>query len=57
LFAGGENEFWLGETGVLPAGVYVIAGVAFYASMRRSGLSWRTLAQRGSQRSTVASAV
>ena len=57
LFAGGENEFWLGETGVLPAGVYVIVGVAFYASMRRSGLSWRTLAQRGSQRSTVASAI
>jgi uncharacterized protein len=46
LFDGGENEFWLGETGVLPAGVYVLVGVAFYAWMRRRGLSWRMLAQR-----------
>ena len=35
----------------------VIAGVAFYASMRRGGLAWRALAQRRSQRSSVASAV
>jgi membrane protease YdiL (CAAX protease family) len=55
LFAGGDNELWLGETGMLPATVYVIAGVVFYAWMRRRGLSWRMLAATGSRRSTVAS--
>jgi len=53
FFAGGDNEFWLGETGVLPAAVYVIVGVAFYTWMRTRGLSWRTLVGRSVQPATA----
>ena len=53
LFAGGDNELWLGEAGVLPATVYVVAGVAFYAWMRWQGPSWRELTQRALNPSTV----
>jgi membrane protease YdiL (CAAX protease family) len=56
LFAGGEHEFWLSETGVLPAGIYVAVGIVFYLRMRQRGPSWRMLAQRSSRRSSVASA-
>jgi membrane protease YdiL (CAAX protease family) len=48
LFAGGENELWLGETGLLPGAIYVVVGVAFYAWMRWRGPSWRALTQRAS---------
>ena len=43
LFAGGENELWLGEGGWLPAAAYVILGLAFYFWMRARGPSWRLL--------------
>ena len=52
LFAGGENEFWLGETGILPGTVYVLVGIAFYAWMRLRGPSWRKLTQRALNLST-----
>jgi hypothetical protein len=56
LFAGGENELWLGETGYLPAACYVVMGTAFYAWMRWRGPSWRALTQRAFHRKAVASA-
>ena len=56
LFAGGENEFWLGETGFLPAAVYVVVGAAFYAWMRWRGPSWSVLTQRALHRPAVAAA-
>jgi hypothetical protein len=46
LFAGGENEYWLGETGVLPASVYVLVGVAYYGWVRWRGPTWHTLKTR-----------
>jgi len=52
FFAGGENEFWLGETGILPGIVYVLVGIAFYAWMRLRGPSWRELTERALNRST-----
>jgi hypothetical protein len=57
LFAGGENELWLGETGFLPAAFYVVAGAAFYAYMRWRGPSWRALTQRVLHRPAVVSGV
>jgi membrane protease YdiL (CAAX protease family) len=56
LFAGGENELWLGETGYLPAAFYVIAGGVFCASMRWRGTSWRALTQRALGRPAFVSA-
>jgi membrane protease YdiL (CAAX protease family) len=41
FFAGGENELWLGESGVLPAAGYVVLGIALVFWMRRRGLSWQ----------------
>ena len=52
FFAGGENEFWLGETGILPGIVHVLMGIMFYGWMRFRGPSWRELTQRALNRST-----
>jgi membrane protease YdiL (CAAX protease family) len=43
FFAGGENELWLGEGGVLPAAGYIVLGIALFLWMRRRGLSWHAL--------------
>jgi uncharacterized protein len=45
FFAGGDNELWLGEGGLLPAAGYVVLGIALYLWMRRRGLSWPSLAR------------
>jgi hypothetical protein len=42
FFAGGENERWLGEGGLLPVAGYVLLGLAIFVWTRR-GLSWRVL--------------
>jgi membrane protease YdiL (CAAX protease family) len=54
LFAGGDNELWLGETGILPAMLYAVVGAAFYAWMRWRGPSWRVLIQRAVHSPVVA---
>ena len=46
FFAGGENEFWLGEGGLLPLSGYVVVSVMVYGWMRLRGLSWEALARR-----------
>lgn len=43
FFAGGENELWLGESGVLPAGCYVVVGFGLFVWIRRRGLSWQSV--------------
>jgi membrane protease YdiL (CAAX protease family) len=53
FFAGGDNELWLGETGFLPAAIYVVAGVTYYAWLRWRGPSWRDLVQRALNPPTV----
>jgi membrane protease YdiL (CAAX protease family) len=45
FFAGGENELWLAEGGILPAAVYVVAGLVYYVWMRLRGPSWESLIQ------------
>jgi hypothetical protein len=45
FFAGGENELWLGESGLLPAACYVAVGIGLFVWMRRRGLAWRALAR------------
>lgn len=45
LFAGGENELWLGEGGRLPLAGYAVAGAALYVWMRHRGRSWHALAE------------
>jgi len=45
LFAGGENELWLGEGGLLPVAGYIIVGAGLLLWMRRRRSSWRTLAE------------
>jgi membrane protease YdiL (CAAX protease family) len=52
LFAGGENELWLSEGGILPAAVYVVVGAAYYTWMRWCGPSWRLLVERALNLST-----
>ena len=52
LFAGAENEFWLGETGILPGTLYVLVGMFFYAWTRWRGPSWQVLTQRALNLST-----
>jgi hypothetical protein len=42
FFAGGENERWLGEGGLLPVAGYVLLGLAIFVWTRR-GPSWRVL--------------
>ena len=46
FFAGGENEFWLGEGGPLPLSGYVVVSVMVYVWMRLRGQSWEALARR-----------
>ena len=46
LFAGGENELWLGEGGLLPSAGYVVLGAALFLWTRWHGASWRELARR-----------
>jgi uncharacterized protein len=43
FFAGGENELWLGESGLLPAAGYLVLGIALFLWMRRRGLSWQAV--------------
>ena len=45
FFAGGENELWLGEGGLLPTAGYLVLGIALFLWMRRRGLAWRTLSR------------
>ena len=45
LFAGGENELWLGEGGVLPAACYVVVGIGLFVWMRRRRLAWQRLSR------------
>ena len=44
FFAGGDDELWLGEAGVLPVACYLVAGVACFAVMRWRAQSWSELA-------------
>jgi hypothetical protein len=44
FFAGGENERWLGEGGLLPVAGYVLLGLVIFAWTRR-GPSWRVLSR------------
>jgi membrane protease YdiL (CAAX protease family) len=46
FFAGGEDERWLGEGGLLPAAGYVIVGAVVFLWMRWRGRSWQTLARQ-----------
>lgn len=43
LFAGGDNEVWLGEGGWLPLAGYIVIAAALYVWMRLRGPSWQTL--------------
>jgi len=45
LFVGGEDEFWLGEGGLLPVAGYLVVGITLYLWMRLRGRSWRALAR------------
>jgi membrane protease YdiL (CAAX protease family) len=56
LFAGGDNEVWLGETGFLPAGFYVVVGAALYTCMRWRGPSWQALTRRAWHRPAATTA-
>jgi membrane protease YdiL (CAAX protease family) len=51
FFAGGENELWLGEAGLLPVAGYIVVGVAVFLWMRRRGPSWQALARRALRQS------
>ena len=50
FFAGGENELWLGEGGLLPVAGYVVVGATVFLHMRWHGPSWQALA-RGAEES------
>ena len=50
LFAGGDNEVWLGEAGYLPLAGYTVAAIALYLWMSRRGRSWHELARSGRER-------
>jgi len=43
FFAGGDNELWLGESGLFPAAGYLVVGIALFLSIRRRGLSWQSV--------------
>jgi len=45
FFAGGENELWLGEGGLLPVAGYGLLGLALFLWMRWRGPSWQALAR------------
>jgi membrane protease YdiL (CAAX protease family) len=45
FFAGGDNELWLGEGGILPVAGYIVISVMLYVWMRRRGESWQTVAR------------
>jgi CAAX protease family protein len=45
FFAGGDNERWLGEGGILPVAGYVVVSVTLYVWMRQRGQSWQALAR------------
>ena len=53
FFAGGEDEFWLGEGGLLPVAGYVVLGVAIFIWMRWRGPSWKALARHALTPSTT----
>ena len=59
FFAGGENEFWLGEGGLFPLSGYVVVAVMVYVWMRLRGQSWEALARNAleSQRGEPAGSV
>ena len=50
FFAGGENELWLGEGGLLPVAGYVVVGAAVFLWMRWRGPSWQALAEPAAHR-------
>jgi uncharacterized protein len=45
FFAGGDNELWLGESGILPAAAYAVLGCVLYAWMKRRGATWQSVAR------------
>jgi membrane protease YdiL (CAAX protease family) len=45
FFAGGDNERWLGEGGILPVTGYIVVSVTLYIWMRRRGQSWQAVAR------------
>jgi membrane protease YdiL (CAAX protease family) len=45
FFAGGDNELWLGEGGLLPVCGYVVVSATLYAWMRLHGRSWQAVAR------------
>ena len=46
FFAGGENELWLGESGLLPVAGYVVLGVVLFLWVQQNGQSWQALARK-----------
>jgi membrane protease YdiL (CAAX protease family) len=52
FFAGGENELWLGEAGLLPVAGYVVVGAAVFLWMRWRGPSWQALAREAVRESS-----
>jgi hypothetical protein len=54
LFAGGDNELWLAEGGLLPVAGYVVLGTALFVWMRWRGPSWQALARGALTTSTTA---
>jgi membrane protease YdiL (CAAX protease family) len=53
FFAGGENELWLGEGGLLPVAGYVVVGVALFIWMRWRGRPWQALVRHALTTSTT----
>jgi hypothetical protein len=53
FFAGGEDERWLGEGGLLPVAGYVVLGVALCIWMRWHRQSWKALARHALTPSTT----
>ena len=52
FFAGGGDELWLGEGGLLPVAGYVVLGVALFIWMRWRRPSWKALARQALTTST-----
>ena len=53
FFAGGEDELWLGEGGLLSVAGYVVLGATLFLWMRRRGQSWHALASHALTTSTT----